>query len=336
MKWLIYTCITSTLLHLALSFEPISTTAALFAGVAAGYKYWDKIKLNSYCKFNECCMPDLIPHDILSLKEKLENKLYGQHIAQDAIFKAVASHYKNINDSKKPLVMTFHGTQGTGKNYVASMIAEAVFEKGAESKYFHLFHGSQYEGADQLYRHQSEIRKEIYDSIEKCPYSVFVFDEIDKMPPKIFEGISAILDYHGSVRGRDFKKSIFIFLTNYGGDQITKALYQLVNYKGLYRDETKLHHFESIVKVDAWNQEGGLKESSLIRSAVIDFYLPFLPLEQRHVIECIKSEYVNFGREYITDEMVKEIMNYIGFSDHTKYAHTGCKTVYAKVQAECL
>lgn len=277
----------------------------------------------------------MIPHDIISLREKLQNRLYGQHIVQQYVFKAVASHYENIENSKKPLVMTFHGTQGTGKNYVATMIAEAVFEKGIEGKHFHLFHGSQFEGgAEQIYSHQKAIKDEIYASIEKCPYSIFVFDEVDKMPPKIFDSISAILDHHAVVKGKDFRKSIFIFLTNYGGDQITKSLYQLVNYVSLYREETRLHHFEGVMKVDVWNQEGGLKESSLIKSAVIDFYIPFLPLERKHVTECIKAEYANLGREYVTDEMVKEIMNYIGFDQHTKFAHTGCKTVYAKVQAE--
>lgn len=335
MNYLILTLITSSLLQIAFSIEPITTGAALLASAGIGIKYWDKIKLNSYCKWKECCMPDLIPHDILSLKEKLEAKLYGQHIVQEFIFKSVASHYENSNNSKKPLVMTFHGTQGTGKNYVAAMIAEAIFEKGIKSQYFHHFHGSQFEGSEHVYRHQQEIKKEIYESIEKCPYSIFVFDEVDKMPPKIFNGISAILDHHSIVRGKDFTKSIFIFLSNYGGDEITKVLYQLVNRNGLFRHETKLHHFENIMKLDIWNQEGGLKESSLIKSAVIDFYLPFLPLEKRHVAECIKAEYNNFGREYVTDEMVKEIMNYIGFNEQTKFSHTGCKTVYAKVQTEC-
>jgi ATP-dependent Clp protease ATP-binding subunit ClpA len=335
MRLIRYVLITSALLQIAFTIEPITTSIVVAAGAFFGTKYFDKIKLNSYCKYHECCMPNLIPHDILSLKEKLENKLFGQHIVQDKMFKAIASHYENIEKSKKPLVMTFHGKQGTGKNYVASMIAEAIFEKGTKSQYFHLFHGSQYEGGDRVYEHQREIKKEIFDAVEKCPYSVFVFDEVDKMPPKIFNTITSVLDHHGIVRGKDFTKSIFIFLTNYGGDEITKILYQLVKFDGLFREETKLHHFESIVRNDVFHQEGGLQESNLIKSAVIDFYLPFLPLEKKHVKKCIEAEYINFGREYVTEDMVKEIMNYVGFHEDTSFSHTGCKTVYAKVQAEC-
>lgn len=331
MNWLKYTFITSLLMQIAFSFEPITAGAALLAGTL-GFKYFEKIKLGSYCKLIECCHPDVIPHDIDSLKEKLENNLFGQHIAGGLIFRAVASHFENSEKSKKPLVMTFHGTQGTGKNYVTTMIAEALYKEGTKSQYFHLFHGSQYEGRVQ--ENQEAIRKEIYDAVYKCPSSLFVFDEVDKMPPKIFDTIKSVLDYHGTVKGKDFSKAIFIFLTNYGGDEITKVLYHLVNKERHFRSEIKLHHFEKIIREDVWNQEGGLKESGLIKSAVIDFYLPFLPLEEKHVKECIKAEYENFGRA-VTDEMVKEIMNYIGFNERTKFAHTGCKTVHAKVQAEC-
>lgn len=156
------------------------------------------------------------------------------------------------------------------------------------------------------------------------------------MPEGIFDSITAMLDHHTLVKGHDFRRAIFIFLTNYGGEEITKVLYQLTVKKGLYRHETKLHHFEDISKVGVYNKAGGLKESRLIKSAVIDFYLPFLPLEQKHIVECIKAEFANFGRQFTTPEMIDEIMNYIGFNTQTNYAFTGCKTIHPKVRAECL
>jgi torsin-1 len=185
-------------------------------------------------------------------------------------------------------------------------------------------------------QYADEIQKEIFAAIDKCPYSIFVFDEVDKMPEGIFDSISSILDHHSLVRGKDFKRAMFIFLTNYGGEEITKVLYQLTTKKGLYRHETKLHHFEEISKIGVYNRQGGLKESRLISSAVIDFYLPFLPLEEKHVIECIIAEFKKFNRPFVSQEMIDEIMNYIGFNSVTKYANTGCKTIHPKVRAECL
>lgn len=281
-------------------------------------------------------MEEVIPFDIMKLKESLEIQLFGQHIVEEKVFQAVASHYKEIEKSQKPLTMTFLGTQGTGKNFVSNLIAEAVFEKGTSSKYYHVFHGSQYVDNSRVHEYQKEIKEEIFKSINECQFSIFVFDEVDKMPGGIFDSITAILDHHTLVKGKDFRKAIFIFLTNFGGAEITKVLYQLTNKNSLFRHETKLHHFEDISKIGIYNREGGLKESHLIKSAVIDFYLPFLPLEEKHVIECIKAEFRRFGRSHVTEEMTNEILNYIGFHSVTKYANTGCKTIHPKVRAECL
>lgn len=301
-----------------------------------GYKYFDKIKEQTYCRYKECCHESKIPFDILKLQDTLSAQLFGQHIIEEKLFQAIASHYKEIDKSKKPLVMSFHGTQGTGKNFVSNMIAEAVFEEGAKSQYFHLFHGSHYDNIDRLYDYKEQIKQEIFASIDKCSFSIFVFDEVDKMPEGVFDSIASMLDHHTLIKGRNFRNSVFIFLTNYGGEEITKVLYQLTNKKLIYRHETKLHHFEDINKIGVFNREGGLKDSALIKSAVIDFYLPFLPLEEKHVIQCIKTEYEKFGRSFVTPEMITEILNYIGFNPVTKFANTGCKTIHPKVKAECL
>lgn len=320
----------------ASAFEPIST--GIFLGIAAlgGAKYYDLIKQQTYCRYNECCTDDNIPFDIMTLKKSLNERLFGQHIAQDKVFTAVASHFKERDKSKKPLVMTFLGTQGTGKNFVSNLIAEAVFEKGTASKYYHVFHGSQYVDSSRLREYQKEIMDELFKGNDQCAYSIFVFDEVDKMPEGIFSSITGMLDHHTLVRGRDFRKAMFIFLTNYGGGEVTRVLHQLTTKKALFRHELKLSHFEENSRMSIYNEKGGLKETDLIKSAVIDFYIPFLPLEEKHIVQCIKAEYQNYGHEFVTPEMVREILNYISFHDVTKYANTGCKTIHPKVRAECL
>lgn len=333
---LLHFAVILSVFSIAQSFEPISTSLFIALSAAGGYKFFDQIKENTYCKKWECCLDSNVPFDILKLRESLKTKLFGQHIIEEKLFQAIASHYKGINNSRKPLVLSFHGTQGTGKNFVSNLIAEAVFEKGTKSQFYHVIHGSQYGDGFRANFYKEEIKQQVFDQISKCPYSIFVFDEVDKMPEGIFDSITAMLDHHTLVKGKDFKKSIFIFLTNYGGEEITKMLYRLMTHEGLYRHETKLNHFEDIVKVGVYNREGGLKESSLIKSAVIDFYLPFLPLEEKHIIDCIKVEYEEFCGYEVTKVMIDEIMNYIGFNAVTKYSNTGCKTIRPKVRAECL
>lgn len=131
---------------------------------------------------------------------------------------------------------------------------------------------------------------EIETAIRSCKQSLFVFDEVEKMPAGVFESIASILDYHSHVEGVDFRKAIFIFLTNAGGDEIANAL-EGIMAKGTYREQTKIQDFEYIAEVAAYNVKGGLKKASIITSGLIDHFLPFLPLERRHIASCVKAEF---------------------------------------------
>lgn len=238
--------------------EPISTTYLVGAGIAAlgGVKYFDTIKLKTYCKYNECCSPELIPHKIYELPALLKRKLYGQHIVVEKVASAISSHFKTIENSRKPLVMSFHGTAGVGKNYVANMIAEVLYEKGTDSKFFHIFHGSQYSNEAQVETYKEQIKAEIFAGIDDCVNSMFVFDEVDKMPRGVFNSITAMLDHHTLVNKRDFKKAIFIFLTNFGGEGITRVVHEINRSGSMYRNQIKLHHLEKVAMEETYNGGG--------------------------------------------------------------------------------
>jgi len=72
------------------------------------------------------------------LEKDLRDSLFGQHIVSDVVLKAVTSF---MTDSKpnKPLVLSFHGTAGVGKNHVAKIIARNMYEKGENSKHVHIY-----------------------------------------------------------------------------------------------------------------------------------------------------------------------------------------------------
>lgn len=95
----------------------------------------------SYCRYYECCNNHYIRYDVNGLKRDLEHNLFGQHIANKTVLPALYSHYKNLETSQKPLVMSFHGTPGTGKNYMADRIVKHLYRLGDESKYVHKFRG---------------------------------------------------------------------------------------------------------------------------------------------------------------------------------------------------
>lgn len=309
--------------------EPISTTIGITgAGLGMmGYNFGDSIKKHTYCHLTECCIDEHIPSDITSLEKTLKRELFGQHIVQDYLIAVLKSHYEDLEKSKKPLVMSFHGGTGTGKNYVSEFIVKSIFLKGSESKNVHRFIGRvHFPLESESSNYSVQLRDKIIKAVKKCDRSIFIFDEVDKMPSGVLNVMSSLLGAHKAVDGVDFRKTVFIFLTNTGSSEIDKILSDFLELDG--REETKLHHFERVCQTAANGMDGGLKNSGLIEFSVIDHYLPFLPMEQEHVEECIRIEFQRLDYTANSGE-VAEVMNYIPMNG--KFATSGCKRVSKKV-----
>lgn len=121
----------------------IASSSALYAG-------WNYVKCFTY----ECCNDEteslvtrtwiLFNQDSLSnLQTDLSSKLYGQPLASDIVYKAVKSHVID-KEPQKPLVLSFHGWTGSGKNHVSQIIAENLYKKGSKSKYVHVISSPHY------------------------------------------------------------------------------------------------------------------------------------------------------------------------------------------------
>lgn len=89
----------------------------------------------------ECCTERYIPYDIDGLKADFNENLFGQHIANNTLIPALKSHVNNLELSQKPLVLSFHGTPGTGKNFVADLISKRFYTEGDNSNFVHRFCG---------------------------------------------------------------------------------------------------------------------------------------------------------------------------------------------------
>lgn len=305
--------------------EPLSMTVV---AIGAGLGFWNRdfVLDNTYCKFNECCRKPYLKADVEELRRLLQNQLYGQHIVQDVLVNAIGAHFDNIQSSRKPLVMSFHGTSGTGKNYVSDFIASALYLKGIDSKFVRKFSASDT---------QKDFAAQVKETVKNCPQSLFIFDEIEKMPTGVFDKIVSLLDHHSSMKDYNFSKSIFIFLSNSAGVEIARKLKALID-SGQWRDETKLQDFERIAELGAYNVIGGLYHSNVIDSHVIDHFVPFLPLETRHVELCIRKEFDNFCIYDLKDEDISNILNSVMTIDDTgMFSNNGCKRISKKVESYC-
>ncbi|KAK3860935.1 hypothetical protein Pcinc_033045 [Petrolisthes cinctipes] len=296
---------------------------------AALYASFDKLR----CTFYECCKPqtDWIKPNISALRHVLDKNLHGQHLVKEVVPKALKSHFMN-NEPTKALVMSFHGWTGGGKNYVSKFIAESIYKLGMKSKYVHMFVSTvhfPHEDKSDIYK--LHLQDWIRGNVSKCERSLFIFDEIDKMPLGMINGIKPFIDYHESIDRIDFRKSIFLFLSNTGGPNITQEMLNLWHLHKK-REEVSMNDLENLIQLGAFNEQGGLHKSELIKHSLVDHYVPFLPLERTHIKLCVRDELYRRGIAP-TDDIISKVAEDMSYypANIKLFSKTGCKRVAQKV-----
>ncbi|XP_068012110.1 torsin-1B-like isoform X2 [Melanerpes formicivorus] len=309
--------------------EPISVGLAI--GVA-----WALTSFLShpsfYCSYVECCPGPEQRLNATALKVQLESRLFGQHLARDVVLKAVQGFSTNPG-RKKPLALSLHGWAGTGKNFLSQLLVEHIHPAGLRSKFVHLFLPTLHFPHDsQVKLYKDQLQAWIRGNVSACPHSVFIFDEMDKMHPGLIDAIKPFLDYYEQIDGVSYRKAIFIFLSNAGGDLINKAALEFW-LSGRQREEIQLKDLEPVLSVGVFNNKNsGLWHSSLIDRNLIDYFVPFLPLERRHVGLCISAEMQ--ARGLPPDErLVQAVLEEMTFFPREQeiFSDKGCKTVQAKL-----
>ncbi len=168
----------------------------------------------------------------------IEESLHGSVVGQDKAVKAVANVIRRnrmgLGDAGKPIgSFLFLGTTGVGKTELCKALAEYLFdskdmmvridmsEYQQEHSVARLFGAPPgYVGYDQ--------GGQLTEAVRRKPYSVVLFDEIEKANPKVFETLLQVLDdgrmTDGQGRVVDFKNTIIIMTSNMGQDVIMNAL----------------------------------------------------------------------------------------------------------------
>lgn len=89
----------------------------------------------------------------------------------------------------------------------------------------------------------------------RCPRQLFIFDEVDKIPPGTLNNLKPIMDYVNTVEKIDYRQAIFIFLSNIGGSLITQQTLNLYD-NGYRREDIRLSDFENVIAQGAFNEVG--------------------------------------------------------------------------------
>jgi ATP-dependent Clp protease ATP-binding subunit ClpB len=168
------------------------------------------------------------------LEEVLHERVIGQDEAVEKICNAILRSRAGIQDPNRPIgSFMFLGPTGVGKTELAKSIAEALFDDERNmvridmSEYMEKFSVSRLIGAPPGYVGYEE-GGQLTEAVRRRPYSVVLFDEIEKAHPDVFNILLQVLD-DGRVtdsQGRtvDFKNTIIIMTSNLGSDIILDGI----------------------------------------------------------------------------------------------------------------
>ena len=170
---------------------------------------------------------------LLKMEERLHGRVIGQDKAVVAVSEAVRRARAGLKDPKRPIgSFLFLGPTGVGKTELARALAEFLFDDEAAmvrldmSEYMEKFSASRLVGSPPGYVGYEE-GGQLTEAVRRHPYSVVLFDEIEKAHPDVFNMLLQVLD-DGRLtdnKGRtvDFKNTVVIMTSNVGAELIPDA-----------------------------------------------------------------------------------------------------------------
>ncbi|KAG7481108.1 hypothetical protein MATL_G00063220 [Megalops atlanticus] len=281
-----------------------------------------------YCTISQSCDCDFKP-DVQGLEWDLYKNLYGQHLAQEVVSEAVANFLKKESPDI-PLVMSFHGASGTGKTLVSSMLGRHLYGAAMGSPYIHQFIPTlHFPLPARAKQYRSELKTWVEGNLTTCARSIFIFDEMETMPLGVIDVLAPFLGPSHVVFQTNYRKAIYIFISTTGEDIINKLTLE-TRQAGKEREDIQLLDLEAALSQAVFNNKnGGFFRSKIISDRLITHFVPFLPLNRRHVERCARRELCQRGECQRRDvaEAVGSAMTYTP----QLFSSTGCKSVPAKV-----
>ncbi|NXQ96046.1 TOR3A protein, partial [Sagittarius serpentarius] len=287
-----------------------------------------------YCSFGKCCKTGdcRIVNNITGLEADLNGHLHGQHLAKEVVIRAVQGFLQSPRP-EKALVLSFHGWSGTGKNFVARMVASHLYRDGLKSEcvrvFISLFHFPHHQNVDS---YKAQLKKQVSETVQLCKQSLFIFDEAEKLHFSLLDAIKPFMapcDHKGRV---DYRRSIFLFLSNLGGNTINEVALDFWR-AGRAREEISMEFLEQRLRLELQKpEESGYARSHLLEENVIDFFVPFLPLEYHHVKLCARDAFLARGLPY-SEAALDEVARMMVFvpKEEKLFSAQGCKSVSQRI-----
>ncbi|XP_066048245.1 torsin-3A [Chamaea fasciata] len=284
-----------------------------------------------YCSFGKCCETGdcRIINNITGLEADLSEQLHGQHLAKAVVLRAVRGFLQSPRPHKA-LVLSLHGWSGTGKNFVARMVASHLYRDGLKSDcvrvFVSLLHFPHHNYVDS---YKAQLHRQISETLQRCRQALLIFDEAEKLHSSLLDAIRPFMAQQDS---EDQQRSIFLFLSNLGGNTINEVALDFWR-AGRAREEIPLELLEQRLRQELQEAaENSYAHSHLLRENLIDFVVPFLPLEYHHVKLCARDAFLARGIPY-TEATLDEVAQMMVFvpKEEKLFSAQGCKSVPQRI-----
>lgn len=249
---------------------------------------------------------------LLHLEKELEKRVIGQEVAIQAISEAVRRSRSGLSDPNRPIgAFLFIGPTGVGKTLLAKALAEQLFNQEEAlirldmSEYMEKHSVAKLIGSPPGYIGYEE-GGQLTEALRRRPYSVVLFDEIEKAHHDVFNMLLQIFD-DGRLtdsKGRvvNCKNSLFIMTSNLGSEQILQKTEH--SKKSLSKEELMLV-LDPIIK-------GHFRPEFINR---LDDILPFLPLRKEDMEKIVVLQLNGLSKRLMDRDIglkwTKEISSYL-------------------------
>ncbi len=227
---------------------------------------------------------------LIRLEDTLHHRVIGQEEAVKAVAKAVRRGRVGLKDPNRPIgSFLFLGPTGVGKTELSKALAEALFgDENAMiridmSEYMEKHSVSRMVGSPPGYVGYEE-GGQLSEKVRRNPYSVVLFDEIEKASPEVFNVLLQVLDdghiTDGQGRKVDFKNTVIIMTSNAGARSIAAP-----KRLGFTSMETAEQSYE-IMKKGVMDEIKNIFKPEFLNR--IDDIIVFHPLEKEDIIQIVK------------------------------------------------